>query len=229
MAKLKLVIVPVTPFEQNCALLWEETTRRGAVVDPGGDAPRILQAVRANGVTVESILLTHGHLDHAGGAAELKRLLGETGAVPPIIGPDRRDAFLLDGIAAQARAFGVAGLESVTPDRWLTEGDQVAIGGIAFDVLHCPGHTPGHVVFFAPTLRLAVLGDVLFRGSIGRTDFPYGDHPALLRAIAEKVLPLGDDVRFLCGHGPASSIGEERRSNPFLAELRTETGSAART
>jgi glyoxylase-like metal-dependent hydrolase (beta-lactamase superfamily II) len=225
MAKLRLVTVPVTPFEQNCALLWEESSHRGAVIDPGGDAPRILQAVREHGVTVERILLTHGHLDHAGGAAELQRLLAGAGQQDvPIVGPDRRDRFLLDGIAEQARAYGIPGLDNATPDRWLTEGEQVEIGGIRFDVLHCPGHTPGHVVFIAPSLRLAVLGDVLFRGSIGRTDFPYGDHAALLRAIAGKVLPLGDDVRFLCGHGPGSTLGEERRNNPFLADLASATG-----
>ncbi len=229
MAKLKLAIVPVTPFEQNCAILWEETTRRGAVVDPGGEAPRIRDTLRAHKVTAESILLTHGHLDHAGGAAELKRLLAEDGHDAPIIGPDPRDRFLLDNIAAQARALGIPGLDNATPDRWLTEGEQVTIGGIAFDVLHCPGHTPGHVAFFAPTLRLAVLGDVLFRGSIGRTDFPYGDHAALLRSIAEKVLPLGDDVRFLCGHGPASSIGQERQDNPFLAGLRAQSARVRRS
>jgi hydroxyacylglutathione hydrolase len=223
MAKLKLVTVTVTPFEQNCAVLWEEATRRGAVIDPGGEAPRILETVHTHGVIVESILLTHGHLDHAGGAAQLQRLLANDGRTAPIVGPDRRDGFLLENIAVQARAFGLEGLDNAAPDRWLAEGEQVSIGGIAFDVLHCPGHTPGHVVFAAPTLRLAVLGDVLFRGSIGRTDFPYGDHAALLRAIAEKVLPLGDDVRFLCGHGPGSTIGEERRSNPFLAELRSRS------
>lgn len=225
MAKLKLVTIPVTPFQQNCALLWEETTRRGAVIDPGGEAPRILEAVRAHGVIVESILLTHGHLDHAGGADALRRLLAAEGQAAPIVGPDARDRFLLGGIAAQARAYGIPGLDNATPDRWLTDGEQVTVGGILFDVLHCPGHTPGHIVFAAPSLRLAVLGDVLFRGSIGRTDFPYGDHAALLEAIATKVLPLGDDVRFLCGHGPGSTIGEERRSNPFLAEL--QAGAAA--
>jgi hydroxyacylglutathione hydrolase len=228
MAKLQLAIVTVTPFQQNCAVLWEAGTRRGAVIDPGGEAPRILDVVRSHEVVVESILLTHGHLDHAGGAEELRRLLAAEGRSVPIIGPDRRDQFLLDGIAAQARAFGLDGLENAAPDRWLAEGEQVAIGGVAFDVLHCPGHTPGHVAFFASTLRLAILGDVLFQGSIGRTDFPYGDHAALLRSIAEKVVPLGDDVRFLCGHGPASTIGAERQGNPFLAELRTGTATASR-
>ena len=223
MAKLKLVTIPVTQFEQNCALLWEETTGRGAVIDPGGDAPRIHDAVRAHGVTLETILLTHGHLDHAGGAEELKRLLAAEGQDVPIVGPDRRDAFLLAENSNQARLYGMQGKADATPDRWLSEGEQVAIGGITFDVLHCPGHTPGHVAFFAPTLRLAILGDVLFRGSIGRTDFPYGDHTALLQAIAAKVLPLGDDVRFLCGHGPSSTIGEERRTNPFLQGLTAGT------
>ncbi len=228
MAKLKAVVVPVTPFEQNCTLLWEEGSRHGAVIDPGGDALRIRQAIRDHRMTVETILLTHGHLDHAGGAADLQRLLAAGGQNVPIIGPDPRDKFLLDGIAAQAAAYGIPGMENCTPDRWLAEGEQIAIGGIAFDVLHCPGHTPGHLVYAAPTLRLAVVGDVLFRGSIGRTDFPYGDHAALLRSIATRVLPLGDDVRFLCGHGPSSTIGHERRTNPFLADLLTETGGAHR-
>ncbi len=228
MAKLKAVVVPVTPFEQNCTLLWEETSRRGAVIDPGGDALRIRQAIRDHRMTVETILLTHGHLDHAGGAADLKRLLAADRQEVPIFGPDRRDRFLLDDIAAQAEAYGIAGLENCTPDRWLSEGEQIAIGGVAFDVLHCPGHTPGHLVYAAPTLRLAVVGDVLFRGSVGRTDFSYGDHAALMRAIATRILPLGDDVRFLCGHGVSSTIGHERRSNPFLAELAVETAGARR-
>jgi glyoxylase-like metal-dependent hydrolase (beta-lactamase superfamily II) len=223
MAKLKAVVVPVTPFEQNCTLLWEETSRRGAVIDPGGEAPRIMEAVRAHGVIVERLLLTHGHLDHAGGAEALQALLAAAGQTVPIVGPDRRDEFLLEGIAANAQTYGVPGLENATPDQWLTEGEQVPIGGVAFEVLHCPGHTPGHLVYFAPTLRMALVGDVIFRGSIGRTDFPYGDHAALLGAIAGKLLPLGDDVRFLCGHGPGSSLGEERRSNPFLADLPSAT------
>lgn len=227
MPKLKAVTIPVTPFQQNCTLLFEDEQRRGAVIDPGGDVPRILDAVRKHDVSVETILLTHGHLDHAGGAAALQRVLAGGGARPPIVGPDARDRFLLDNIAAQARMFELDGLENATPDRWLTEGEQVTIGGIAFDVLHCPGHTPGHVVFAAPSLGLAVVGDVLFRGSVGRTDFPYGDHAALLDSIAHKLLPLGDAVRFLCGHGPGSTIGEERRSNPFLADLPAAAGGGA--
>lgn len=216
---LKAAIIPVTPFQQNCAILWDEASRRGLVVDPGGEADRILAAIDQLGVSVERILLTHGHLDHAGGAAELQALLrARTGdpASVPIEGPDRRDAFLLDEIEAQARAYGLEGLRGVTPDRWLAEGETVRLGAHAFEVLHCPGHTPGHIVFVNRASGFAILGDVLFQGSIGRTDFPYGDHAALIRSIREKVLPLGDAVVFLCGHGPGSTIGAERRDNPFL-------------
>lgn len=222
---LKAAIVPVTPFQQNCTLLWDATSRRGAVIDPGGDAEAILAAVRQAGMTVETILLTHGHLDHAGGAMALQRMLAAAGQVAPIVGPDARDKFLLDGIGAQARQYGIAGLENCTPDRWLSEGEQVSIGGLAFDVLHCPGHTPGHLVFANQGIGLAIVGDVLFRGSVGRTDLPYGDHAALLASIATRLLPLGDDVAFLCGHGPGSTIGMERRGNPFIAELQ---GTSAR-
>ncbi|HUB45694.1 MAG TPA: MBL fold metallo-hydrolase [Acetobacteraceae bacterium] len=218
MAKFRGAIVPVTPFQQNCAILWDEASRHGFVVDPGGEADRILDAIDQAGVTVERILLTHGHLDHAGGAAELaetlRRRAGDPAAIP-IEGPDERDAFLLSGIAEQARAYGFAA-RNVTPDRWLHEGDTVALGEHRFDVLHCPGHTPGHIVFVNRAARFALLGDVLFQGSVGRTDFPYGDHAALIESIVAKLLPLGDDMQFLCGHGPGSTIGAERRSNPFL-------------
>lgn len=227
MPDLQAAIVPVTPFQQNCALLWNAATRHGVVVDPGADADKILAAVRQVGMTVDHILLTHGHLDHAGGAMELQRLLAAAGQIAPILGPDQRDKFLLDGIAAQARGYGLSGMENATPDRWLTEGEQVDIGGIAFDVLHCPGHTPGHLVFASSTAGLAIVGDVLFRGSVGRTDFPYGDHAALLTSIATKLLPLGDATAFLCGHGPGSTIGVERRSNPFLVELQGTEGAVS--
>jgi hydroxyacylglutathione hydrolase len=220
---LKAAVIPVTPFQQNCTLLWEEASGRGAVVDPGGEVERILEAVEQQGVGVEKILLTHGHIDHAGGATELKERLeqrqvaaGEPDAAIPIEGPDRRDLFLLEGLAAQGRSFGMTAARDVVPDRWLEEGDEVTVGGHAFVVLHCPGHTPGHLVFVSRTAPFALVGDVLFRGSIGRTDFPYGDHHALLRAIADKLLPLGDEVQFLCGHGPGSTFGTERRTNPFL-------------
>ena len=225
MTSLKAAVIPVTPFQQNCTLLWDEASGRGAVVDPGGEVARILQAIDQQSVRVEKILLTHGHIDHAGGAAGLKERLeqrrteaGEPAAAAgiPIEGPDERDRFLLEGLAAQGRGFGMSAARNVVPDRWLEEGDEVTVGEHAFGVLHCPGHTPGHVVFVSRSAPFALVGDVLFRGSIGRTDFPYGDHRALLRAIADKLLPLGDDVAFLCGHGPGSTIGTERRSNPFL-------------
>jgi hydroxyacylglutathione hydrolase len=218
MGKLSGMIVPVTPFQQNCAILWDDGSKQAVVVDPGGDVDRILGAIDQTGASVERIWLTHGHLDHAGGAAELQETLrrrsGEPGGVP-IEGPDRRDEFLLQGLESQGSSYGFA-LRNVTPDRWLREGDSVAFGEHRFDVLHCPGHTPGHVVFINRAARFALVGDVLFQGSVGRTDFPYGDHAALIRAITEKLLPLGDDLAFLCGHGPGSTIGVERQSNPFL-------------
>ena len=211
MGALQGAVIPVTPFQQNCAILWDHATKQAVVVDPGGDVDRILAAIAQAGVSVERIWLTHGHLDHAGGAAELKEKLGNI----PIEGPDQRDEFLLQGLEEQGRAYGFA-MRNVTPDRWLQEGDSVAFGEHRFDVLHCPGHTPGHVVFVNHAAHFALVGDVLFQGSVGRTDFPYGDHAALISAITDKLLPLGDDFSFLCGHGPGSTLGEERRSNPFL-------------
>jgi len=207
---LKGAVIPVTPFQQNCLLLWDDASRRGIVVDPGGDVPRIRAAIEKAGVTVDRILLTHGHIDHAGGAAELREALGV-----PLEGPDERDRFLLQGMAAQSRMFGFDARD-VRPDRWLREGEQIALGEHRFDVLHCPGHTPGHVVFVNHAARLAIVGDVLFQGSIGRTDLPMGDHAALLRSIKDKLLTLPDDFAFLPGHGPGSTIGAERTGNPFL-------------
>ena len=220
MAGLRAAVVPVTPFQQNCAILFDETSKRGAVVDPGGDVGRILEAVDKLGVTPEQILLTHGHIDHAGGAMDLKEALrARPGAGEvPIVGPDERDRFLLEGLEEQGRAYGLDGARNVTPDRWLAEGEEVEVGGHAFSVLHCPGHTPGHVVFVNAAAKFAVVGDVLFRGSVGRTDFPYGDTEALLRSIREKLFPLGDAVAFLCGHGPGSTIGAERLGNPFVGQ-----------
>ncbi len=207
---LRGAIVPVTPFQQNCAILWDDSTMRALVVDPGGDVDRVLAAIEQCKVTVERILLTHGHLDHAGGAAALAAALKV-----PVEGPDMRDKFLLDGIAEQAAGYGFeAG--NVTPDRWLSEGESVTLGEHRFDILHCPGHTPGHLVYVNHAARFCLMGDVLFQGSIGRTDFPYGDHAALIEAVMTKLLPLGDDFSFLCGHGPGSTIGAERLSNPFL-------------
>jgi glyoxylase-like metal-dependent hydrolase (beta-lactamase superfamily II) len=207
---LRAAIIPVTPFGQNCSLLWDDRTKRAAVVDPGGDLPRILDAVAQTGVAPEKILLTHGHIDHAGGAAELKERLGV-----PVEGPHRADKFMLDRLEETGRSFGMAA-RPVAPDRWLEEGDEVLVGGLSFDVLHCPGHSPGSVVFVLRGEPFAVVGDVLFRGSVGRTDLPGGDIAALIRSIKDKLLPLGDDIAFLCGHGPMSTIGEERETNPFL-------------
>ncbi len=225
MTELKAAIVPVTPFQQNCTILWEEPSKRAVLIDPGGEVPRILDAIDRLGVQVERILLTHGHIDHAGGAAALKEALEQAEAASgkgspepiPIEGPDQRDRFLLQGLEAQAPTFGMVGVQNVLPDRWLAEGDEVQVGDQVFEVLHCPGHTPGHVVFVNPAARFAIVGDVLFAGSIGRTDFPYGDHAALIRAIKDKLLPLGDDFSFICGHGPGSTIGAERRTNPFVS------------
>jgi hydroxyacylglutathione hydrolase len=214
--RLRGTIVPVTPFEQNCAILWDEASKAGMVVDPGGDVDRILAAIEKAGVVIEKIVLTHGHLDHAGGASALQEALAAKYHTPvPIEGPDRRDEFLLNNIAEQAALFGFEA-SNVTPDRWMSEGEVLALGPHRFDVLHCPGHTPGSLVFVDKVSRFALVGDVLFQGSVGRTDFPYGDTSALITAIKTKLLPLGDDISFLCGHGPGSTIGAEKTSNPFL-------------
>ncbi len=209
---LKAGIIPVTPFEQNCTLIWDSDTMKGAVIDPGGDVDNIMAAIEKIGVDVETIFLTHGHIDHAGGAEELKSRLKV-----PIHGPHLDDKELLEGIEQQAQMFGVSGgFRNAYPDKWLEEGDVITIGGHEFDVYHCPGHAPGHVVFVDKNARFAHVGDVLFNGSIGRTDLPGGNHEALIRSIKEKLLPLGDDISFVCGHGPGSTFGHERLNNPFL-------------
>jgi glyoxylase-like metal-dependent hydrolase (beta-lactamase superfamily II) len=209
---LKAAIIPVTPFMQNCTLLWDETSKIGAVVDPGGDLDRIEAGIAKTGIAIEKIILTHGHIDHAGGAMELKEKLGGV----PIEGPHQADDFLLEGLQEQALQFGLRDVRNATPDRWLAEGDTVSVAGAEFSVLHCPGHSPGSVVLVNAAQRFLLVGDVLFKGSIGRTDFAYGDHDALIEGIKTKLLPLGDDYVFICGHGPMSRIGEERHSNPFL-------------
>jgi glyoxylase-like metal-dependent hydrolase (beta-lactamase superfamily II) len=208
---MQIDIIQVTPFQQNCALVWNTETKQGAVIDPGGDVDKILAAISKAGAAVETIFLTHGHLDHAAGAPELAAKLGVK-----IIGPEAGDQFLLDSLPQQGAMFGVNGLSAVKPDQWLQEGDKVKIAGGDFDVLHCPGHTPGHVVFISQALKFGIFGDVLFRNSVGRTDFPYGNHDQLITAIQTKLLNLPDDFQFICGHGAASSIGAERRSNPFI-------------
>lgn len=210
---MKHQIIPVTAFQQNCTLLWCPHTLEAAVVDPGGDVERILAAIAKAGVQPKKILLTHGHIDHAGGAAELARQLQI-----PIEGPQEADKLWLDQLASQGRMFGLGAAESFTPDRWLHDGDTVDFGQISLQVLHCPGHTPGHVVFFHAPDKLALVGDVLFQGSIGRTDLPGGDTATLLNAIRNRLWPLGDEVAFIPGHGPMSTFGDERRYNPFVGD-----------
>ena len=210
MPDVRAAIIPVTPFQQNCTLLWCEKTKKAAVVDPGGDLDNIREAIAQSGVTVEKIILTHGHIDHAGGAAELREDLGVS-----IEGPHEADRFLLDRLAEQGQAYGFPA-RAVTPDRWLNEGDTVTVGDLTLDVLHCPGHSPGSVVLVSKDQRFALVGDVLFQGSVGRVDLPGGDGKALIRSIKDKLLPLGDDITFICGHGPMSTIGQERQTNPFL-------------
>lgn len=211
---LRAAIVPVTPFEQNCSLLWCTKTMRGVLVDPGGDLPRLKQAVEQAGITIEKLFVTHGHLDHCGMTGVLAEELGV-----PVEGPHEDDRFWIEGLDDQSGRFGLEA-RSFEPDRWLVQGDKVRFGEVELDVLHCPGHTPGHVVFYHAPSRLAVVGDVLFKGSIGRTDFPRGDHQQLLDSIKHKLWPLGDDVTFIPGHGPTGTFGEERQTNPFVADSR---------
>ena len=210
---MRFQILPVTPYEQNCSLIWCEATGRAALVDPGGDVDVLLDAVKRAGVTLDKLLLTHAHLDHVGGTVELARGLGL-----PVHGPQQGDAFWFDALPEQARMFGFPPIEAFRPDHWLEDGDVVALGELRLQVIHCPGHTPGHVVFYEPVSRHAFVGDVLFQGSIGRTDFPRGDHGALIHAIRHKLFPLGDDIAFIPGHGPMSTFGRERRSNPFVGD-----------
>jgi len=211
MQSIRVAVLPVTPFAQNCSIVSCVATGRAAVVDPGGDAAQIRAALAELKVTPEKILLTHGHIDHAGGAAELAEALDL-----PIEGPHRADDFLLSQLDKQGRAFGITDARAVTPGRWLNEGDSVSVGNLSFEVRHVPGHTPGHLVFINGAERLALVGDTLFAGSIGRTDFAYGDHAALIAGIKAKLLVLDDAVAILPGHGPASTIGAERATNPFL-------------
>jgi glyoxylase-like metal-dependent hydrolase (beta-lactamase superfamily II) len=213
---MQFEIIPVTPFEQNCTLLVCPATGEAAIVDPGGEPERIVATLNRIGATPRMILLTHGHLDHVGAAPQLASQLGLA-----IIGPHPDDAFWLDALAQQAQMFGFPPQAAFRPDRWLEHGDRLSLGERELEVLHCPGHTPGHLVFFDRAARLAQVGDVLFRGAIGRTDFPRGDHAALLQSIRGSLFPLGDDVRFIPGHGPTGTLGQERRSNPFVADPRS--------
>lgn len=210
---MKYNIIPVTPYQQNCTLLICEQTRKAAVVDPGGDLDLILQQVEREKVALDSILVTHGHLDHIGGVAELAKQLSL-----PIYGPQIEDEFWIEAVSDQCRDVGFPPCNAFVPNRWLSDGDSVNIGNEALQVIHCPGHTPGHIVFFNASARLAIVGDVLFNGSIGRTDFPRGDFQTLIDSIKNKLWPLGENVVFIPGHGPISTFGEEMRSNPFVGE-----------
>jgi hydroxyacylglutathione hydrolase len=209
---IDVFVVPVTAFQQNCSLVRCRASGRGVVIDPGGEVERLLEAAARRKIELEAIWLTHAHCDHAGGTAELARRTGL-----PIIGPHVDDGFWIESLPEQAAMFGLEPTSVFEPTRWLSGGERLVCGAAQVEVRHCPGHTPGHVVFVQHEAQVAIVGDVLFQGSIGRTDLPRGDHATLIRSIREKLFPLGDDVAFLPGHGPASTIGEERRSNPFLS------------
>ncbi len=206
-------ILPVTPYQQNCSLVWCDKTKMGAIIDPGGEVDRLVAAAAANGVTVEKIFLTHGHLDHASGAAALKRRTGAT-----LEGPHIDDTFLLEALAKNRTTPGFEAAEACVPDRFLDDGDAVSFGEVSFEVVHCPGHTPGHVVYLQREAKIAFCGDVLFKGSIGRTDIPRGNHATLIHSIVDKLWPLGGDIAFVPGHGLMSSFAEERRNNPFVGD-----------
>ncbi|MEW5686366.1 MAG: MBL fold metallo-hydrolase [Pseudomonadota bacterium] len=210
---IRAMIAPVTPLQQNCTIVWCVKTKKAAVIDPGGEIPKLMGALAEQGLTLEKIWITHGHLDHAGGTAALKELTGA-----PIEGPHPDDQFWIDDIGASGAKWGMPEAKTFTPDRWLKDGDVVTLGETEFEVIHCPGHTPGHVVFFHRQARFAQVGDVLFQGSIGRTDFPQGNYQDLINAITKKLWPLGDDVAFVPGHGPMSTFGQERKTNPFVAD-----------
>jgi hydroxyacylglutathione hydrolase len=208
---LQYLTIPVTPFQQNCSLVWDDQTHQAAVIDPGGDLDHLQAEVRRLGLHLEQIWLTHAHIDHAGGTGELARHLGL-----PIVGPHPGDQFWIDALPAQSAQFGFAPAEPFAPTRWLYDGDTVTLGAHTLQVRHCPGHTPGHVVFHSPDIGRAFVGDVLFAGSIGRTDFPQGDHDTLIASITQRLWPMGNDTVFIPGHGPESTFGRERRTNPYV-------------
>jgi glyoxylase-like metal-dependent hydrolase (beta-lactamase superfamily II) len=210
---LRYLTIPVTPFEQNCSLLWCDETMQASVIDPGGDLALVLSEVKRLGLDLRQIWITHAHIDHAGAAAELAQSLHI-----PIIGPHPDDQFWIDGLPQQGRMYGFPNAQAFVPQRWLRDGDTVKVGNCELSVRHCPGHTPGHVVFYSASIQRAFVGDVLFAGSIGRTDFPQGNHAALLASIRERLWPMGDNTTFIPGHGPESTFGQERRTNPFVAD-----------
>jgi len=210
---MQVAVVPVTPYQQNCSIIWCSETMKGAVVDPGGELDKVIKTATDKGVVIEQIMITHAHGDHAGATALLSEKLSL-----PIYGPHPDDQFLIDTLPQQGQYIGNPDARSFEPTRWLGDGDQVELGNLMFDVIHCPGHTPGHVVFVERTSSFAIVGDVIFKGSIGRTDFPRGNHRDLINSIRNKLFALGDDIQFLPGHGPISSFGDERKSNPFVSD-----------
>ena len=210
---MKAAIIPVTPLQQNCSLIWCTKTNKAALTDPGGDLDRLKQGLEKTGVELEKILITHGHIDHCGQAGILAEELGV-----PIEGPHEDDRFWISRLDDDGKKYGIDG-RVFEPDRWLVDGDKVTVGELELDVIHCPGHTPGHVVFFHEPSRFAIVGDVLFQGSIGRTDFPMGNHQDLIDAITQKLWPLGNDVTFIPGHGPTSTFGQERATNAFVSDM----------
>ena len=212
---LQLCVVPVTEYQQNCSIVYDDQSLVGIVLDPGGEPEKIAAEAKRLGVTIEAIWLTHGHLDHAGGAEGLKKLLDVK-----IVGPHKDDKMLLDNIEMMAAGYGLSGMHNATPDQWLAEGDTLSVGEHEFEILHTPGHAPGHVIFVNRSNKLILMGDVLFQGSVGRTDLPGGNHQQLMDSIEHKILPLGDEMKFVCGHSPPSTVGEEKATNPFLASMR---------
>ncbi|MBS9443204.1 MBL fold metallo-hydrolase [Photorhabdus heterorhabditis] len=210
---MKYQVIPVTAFMQNCTLIWNEETKEAAIVDPGGEAAKLIAEIENLGLKLTQILLTHGHFDHVGATVEVAKYFNV-----PVYGPQQEDAFWIEGLQAQSRMFGIEECPSFEPDRWLNEGDELRVGGVDLSVLHCPGHTPGHVVFVNHTDKLIYMGDVLFKGGVGRSDFPRGNHQQLINSIKDKLLPLGDDYKFIPGHGPISTLGYERQTNPFLQD-----------
>ena len=223
LAPIGVFVTPVTPLQQNCTTVWCTTTKKAAVIDPGGSVDAIIAEIARRGLSLDQIWITHGHLDHAGGAAEMAEKAGVD-----IIGPHPEDQFWIEGISAQGRAYGLPEARSFAPNRWLADGDTVTLGETMWEIYHCPGHTPGHVIFFNRQARFAQVGDVLFSGSVGRTDFPRSDPGALLQSIVTKLWPLGDDVQFVPGHGPASTFGAERRTNPFVSDAAMHRAPIAR-
>ncbi|NVK54368.1 MAG: MBL fold metallo-hydrolase [Alteromonadaceae bacterium] len=212
---MKIIVIPVTPFAQNCSLIWDPATMKGALVDPGGDADKIYKAVQANGVDIDKIILTHGHLDHVGATTEVAAHYKV-----PVIGPHIGDKFWLDGLMQQSQMFGFPPAQPFTPNQWLTEQDTITLGNLTLEILHCPGHTPGHIALVERTSDTVIVGDIIFAGSIGRTDFPQGNHPQLINSIREKLFTLPTSMTVYPGHGPTTSIGQERQSNPFVADTK---------